>query len=167
MASDGLTPEREAQLHELAARVEANGMGTGDKKTLTRTRGALREALVALHVTHHERDALRGEAAVLREALKSIEWARDVSAPWDETQMGCPSCESSMKTGKHADGCAVGRALATTPRSALAQAVIEKALGVKAWLKTFGMTMLPAEKPWCDFIAAVDALDAQEKGGET
>ena len=38
------------------------------------------------------------------------------------------------------------------------------AIGVMDWLKTFGMTMLPAEKPWTDFVAAVDALRADEGG---
>jgi sugar phosphate isomerase/epimerase len=40
--------------------------------------------------------------------------------------------------------------------------VVEAAREVPRWLKTFGMTMMPAEKPWTDFMAAVDAYNAAE-----
>jgi hypothetical protein len=33
--------------------------------------------------------------------------------------------------------------------------VVEAACEVPRWLKTFGMTMLPPEKPWTDFIDAI------------
>ena len=39
--------------------------------------------------------------------------------------------------------------------------VVRDAVAVIAWLKTFGMTMTPREKPWKDFTKSVAALPAE------
>ena len=44
--------------------------------------------------------------------------------------------------------------------------VVRAASAVPPWLKTFGMTMMPAEKPWTDFMAAVAALSPAAREAE-